>query len=180
MQSFHGKPGIRGRASASECEPISHASPALGNLTLPSSVAFFSGGTQSGYPPGRKEGVGHSSHPSSLGERVGVHATAAVLSGVATACVPIWLGWICRGGLGGGGLALTIRASLLASCPCRGSALLSCGGLAGEGTACVPVWLGCECRAGALPCVAAGRRCSPAVHILGGSSKRRGSGVRGP
>lgn len=30
MQSFHGKPGIRGRASASECVPISHASPALG------------------------------------------------------------------------------------------------------------------------------------------------------
>lgn len=180
MQSFHGKPGIRGRASASECVPISHASPALGSLTLPSSVAFFSGGTCTGYPPGRKEGVGLSSHPSSLGERVGVHATAAVLSGVATACVPIWLGWECRGGLGGGGLALTIRASLLATCPCRGSALLSCGGLAGEGTACVPVWLGCKCRTGALPCVAAGRRRSPAVHILGGSSKRRGSGVRGP
>ncbi len=31
MQAFHGKPGIRGRASGSEGGPISHASPALGS-----------------------------------------------------------------------------------------------------------------------------------------------------
>lgn len=33
LQAFHGKPGIRGRASGSEGGPISHASPALGSPT---------------------------------------------------------------------------------------------------------------------------------------------------